>query len=286
MKVGMIGLGAMGAPMALNLHRANYLSALWNRTPANAVTVCQQTGIALSQSIESLVDACDVIVISVSADPDLLEVVEKIAHCACPQTIVIDTSTVSAQTAQQAARQLAKRQIQFVDAPVSGGVEGAQSAQLSIMLGGDQQVVQTITPVLQALGTRITYMGAVGNGQATKAVNQIMVAGINLAVSEALSFAKRMQLPMDKVIEAVSGGAAANWFLNHRGPTMIKGEFSPGFRVRLHDKDLGICQAMARQQGHPKAMMVEQIRALYAQLIEQGFADEDISALYRTKSDF
>jgi truncated hemoglobin YjbI len=137
-------------------------------------------------------------------------------------------------------------------------------------------------PALQAMGSRILHLGPVGAGQATKAVNQILCAGINQAVTEALGFGAAQGLDLDKVIEVVASGAAGNWFLDRRGPTMIRDRFDPGFRLALHHKDLGICLAMARDLGHPLPL-AERTWQDYALLMEQGHGDEDISALYRLK---
>ena len=276
-------MGGMGAPMALNLRRAGHLAAMWNRTPAHAADVCRDTGMSLSEDIAALAGQCEAIITSVSADRDVLEVAREIARSANAGAIVIDTSTVSAQTARQAAALLAEKGIDFLDAPVSGGVEGAKNGTLSIMVGGDRAVLEKARPPLEAISARITHIGPVGSGQATKAVNQMMVAGINQAVTQSLAFGRALQLPMDKVIEAVSGGAAGNWFLQHRGPSMVAGQFAPGFRVALHDKDLGICQRMATDVGRqfPAADMT---REEYAELMRGGHGDEDISALFRLKA--
>ncbi len=144
---------------------------------------------------------------------------------------------------------LAEKQVAFLDAPVSGGVEGAKNGTLAMMVGGDADALEKARPVLEAMTGRIMHMGATGSGQATKAVNQIMCAGINQAVTEALAFAQAQGLAMDKVIDVISGGASGNWFLQHRGSTMTQGTFAPGFKLALHHKDLKICQSMAKQTG-------------------------------------
>ena len=175
--------------------------------------------------------------------------VEAIALTVIPGTLVVDMSTVSSKTAQKAAAILAKKQVAFLDAPVSGGVEGAKNGTLAMMVGGDLEALEKARPVLEALAARIIYMGATGSGQATKAVNQIMGAGINQAVTEALAFAQAQGLALDKVIDVISGGASGNWFLQHRGSTMTQGTFAPGFKLSLHHKDLKFCQRMAAQTG-------------------------------------
>ncbi len=283
MKVGMIGLGAMGAGMAVNLAGAGFLKALYNRTEAKAVNLAAQLNVQACLSPQQLAAECNVIISSVSADADVLEMIEAITETMQPGTIVIDTSTVSRQTACKAAAMLAQKQGQFLDAPVSGGVEGAKKGKLAIMVGGESSTLDTVRPVLESISSRIVHIGQVGSGQATKAVNQIMAAGINQAVTEALAFAKAEQLPMEKVIDVVSGGAAGNWFLQHRGLTMTQGKFQPGFKLALHHKDLKICQQMA-ELTDSSLTLVEKTLLDYEELIEQGLGDEDISALYRLKS--
>jgi 3-hydroxyisobutyrate dehydrogenase len=199
-----------------------------------------------------------------------------------PGSVVVDMSTVSSATAITAASMLAEKQAAFLDAPVSGGVEGAKKGTLAMMAGGDAAVLEKIRPVLAAMTGRILHMGKTGAGQATKAANQIMAAGINQAVTEALAFAEIQGLPMDKVIDVISGGAAGNWFLQHRGLTMTNGIFAPGFKLALHHKDLKICQAMAAAAGFP-APLTDMTAADYQQLMAQGYGEEDISALYRLK---
>jgi 3-hydroxyisobutyrate dehydrogenase len=171
-----------------------------------------------------------------------------------------------------------------MDCPVSGGTEGARDGTLAIMCGGDEGDFARAQPILAALGKRIALMGPVGAGQATKAANQIAVAGAAQAVTEALAFAQAEGLPLDKVIETLGGGAAGSWFLARRGPTMVRGEFPLGFKVTLHQKDLGIVQAMAAAHG-VRLPVVEMTRIHYDRLIEQGFGEEDISALFRLKRD-
>jgi 3-hydroxyisobutyrate dehydrogenase len=281
MKTGVIGLGAMGAPIARNLHRAGHLAAVWNRSPDKAAQLHADTGVYLATSPVDLAAHCELIILSVSADEDVLAVIDSLIPGLQPGSVVLDTSTVSRETAQSAAQHLPP-DAAFLDAPVSGGIEGARNGTLAMMIGGDAAVLARIRPVLECIAGRIAHMGPVGSGQATKAVNQVMAAGINQAVTEALAFGAALGLPMDQVIEVVGSGAAGNWFLTHRGPTMTKGIFDPGFRVALHHKDLHICKQMAAQFG-VALPVVEMTLIHYRRLMQAGFGDEDISALYREK---
>ena len=282
LKTGFIGLGAMGYPMALNLHKAKLLAAVYNRRFAKAAALAKETGCIAAKDIAELARLCDAVVICVTADQDVLEVVDALTEAIKPGSLVVDCSTVSAATAREAATRLSKRKIDFLDCPVSGGTEGAKHGTLAIMCGGEEKAFQRAQPILNVLGKRIVLMGAVGAGQATKAVNQIAVAGIAQAVTEALAFAEVEGLPLDKVIDVIGSGAAGSWFMTHRGPAMVEGRYPLGFKVSLHDKDLGIVQHMAAARG-VQLPVVEMTRVHYRRLMEIGHGDEDISALHRLK---
>lgn len=282
MQAGMIGLGAMGLGMARNLAKAGYLTHVYNRTHAKAQALAEELNVAACHSPQELAECVDAVLICVSADQDVLDVVAAIAKTVKPGSVVIDMSTVGSETAKQAAAILKTRQVEFLDAPVSGGVEGANKGTLSMMVGGEADALARVRPVLEAMTARIELMGATGSGQACKAVNQIMAAGIAQAVTEALAFGEAQGLDMQKVVDVVAGGAAGNWFLQHRGKSMTQGIFQPGFKLALHHKDLLICRKMAEQTGIASPL-TDHTLADYARLMQQGHGDEDISALYRLK---
>lgn len=282
MRAGFIGLGAMGAPMARNLAKSGRLAALWNRSRGKAEALAAELGVNAPASPAELAAAVDVVFLCVSTDQDMLAVLDALLPGVRPGMVLVDCSTVSGDTARQAAAKLAEQGAAFLDAPVSGGVEGARQGTLAMMVGGDAAVLERIQPLLQAMAVRIVHIGPVGMGQGCKAVNQIMAAGIAQAVSEALAFGAALDLPMDKVIDVVAGGAAGNWFLDRRGKTLLAGSYQPGFKLRLHHKDLAICRDAAAKLGLPLPL-TEQTLADYAQLMAQGHGDEDISALYRLK---
>ncbi|MEJ2347408.1 MAG: NAD(P)-dependent oxidoreductase [Gammaproteobacteria bacterium] len=285
MQAGFIGLGAMGLPMARNLHRAGLLAGVWNRTREKAEALRRDTGVNCAPAPADLAAGVDVVVTCVAADADLLEVVDRLRPGLRPGTTVVDCSTTSAETAREAAARVAGGGAAFLDAPISGGVEGARDATLAMMVGGDGAVLQRVRPVLEAMAERVVHMGPAGSGQATKAVNQVMAAGLNQAVTEALAFGQALGLDMDKVIEVLGGGAAANRFLSRRGPRILRGEFGSGFRVALHHKDLSICRAMAEglAAGEARLPLVEMTLVHYRRLMDAGHGDEDISALFRHK---
>ena len=282
MKVGFIGLGAMGMPMARNLHKAGLLTAVYNRSSEKAHVLAVELGCAGAASAAELGRLCDAVVLCVSADRDVLEMVTALAAALPHGALVIDCSTVGAATARKAAEQLASHGIDFLDCPVSGGTEGAKHGTLAIMCGGSEAAFQRAQPILSAMGKRVALMGPSGAGQATKAVNQIVVAGVAQAVSEALAFAQAQGLSLEKVIEVVGSGAAQSWFLTNRGPNMMHMSFPLGFKVSLHDKDLDIVQGMAAAHG-VQLPVVEMTRIHYRRLMEDGYGDEDISSLFRLK---
>jgi 3-hydroxyisobutyrate dehydrogenase len=269
--------------MAQNLHRAGLLSAAFNRTFEKAADLAAETGALAAERLEDFAGRVNAVVLCVPADADVLAAVEQLADILDAGALVIDCSTVAAATARSAADRLAARDIGFLDCPVSGGTEGAAAGTLSIMVGGETATLDRARPILEALGRSIVHLGPAGSGQAAKATNQVMVAGINQAVTEALAFGEAHGLPMDDLIRSLSGGAAGNWFLDHRGATMVRGEYPLGFKVSLHAKDLAICQAMAEALG-TRLPIVEMTRLHYRRLIEGGHGDEDISSLYRLKA--
>lgn len=283
MKTGVIGLGAMGAHMALNFHKAGTLHRVWNRSQEKADAVSQETGVVIAETPEQLAEECELIITCVSRDEDVLSVIERIATTIKPDSIVVDTSTVASDTAKIAAAILKDHNAHFLDCPVSGGVEGAKNGTLAMMVGGDESALDRAKPALGAIAANIMYIGPTGSGQACKAVNQLMAAGINQAVTEALAFGKVMGLDMDKVVDIVSTGASGNWFLDHRGKTMLADSYAPGFKLALHHKDLGICQAMLKNASDTSSPIIEMTLIHYKRLMDEGYGDEDISALFRLK---
>jgi 3-hydroxyisobutyrate dehydrogenase len=272
----------MGAAMARNVARVGLLKAVWNRTTAKAAALASELGVNHAPSPAALASQCDVVLLCVSADRDVLAVIESLLSGLTSGQVVVDLSTVSRETAVAAASRVRAAGADFLDAPVTGGVEGARHGTLAIMAGGAAATLERVRPILAAMGQRIVPMGATGMGQSAKAVNQVLCAGINEAVTEALAFGARLGLDMDKVIEVLSGGAAGNWFLDKRGSTMTRGVFTPGFKLALHQKDLQIALAMVAELD--AALPLTRMTAgHYRQLLAEGHGDEDISALYRLK---
>src|SRR5208283_4116722 len=264
MQTGFVGLGAMGAHMARNLHRAGLLMGVWNRTAEKAAALAQELH---CHALADLAANCEAVVICVSADEDVRAVVAGMDTAMSPHMIVMDCSTVGAGTARDMYARLAPLGVGFLDCPV----------------GGDEPVFTRALPVLEKMGKTVTYFGPSGAGQAAKATNQIMCAGIIQAIGEAMAFAHAEGLPLDRLIDTLGKGAGSSWYFVNRAPFMARNTFPAGFRVRLHAKDLRICRDMAARKG-ATLPVVESTLQQYGALIVQGFGDEDISAIYRLKS--
>ena len=280
-RVGFIGLGAMGAPMAGHLHAKGVLAAVGNRTPVKAEDLAAQLGVTVAMTPSDFA-GCDAVVLCVSMDADVMQCCRDLAGVLAAGTLVIDHSTVARETALAAAALLAESGIAFLDAPVSGGVEGARHGKLSVMVGGEADVLARAQELLSAYALRVTHMGPTGAGQATKAVNQVLVAGIAQAVCEGLAFGEALGLKPESLVPTLAAGAAGNWFLDKRGATMMAGNYKPGFKSALLLKDLRIVQAMAEALGRQYSV-VERSLDDYAKLVDAGFCEEDTSALIRLK---
>jgi 3-hydroxyisobutyrate dehydrogenase len=281
-EAGVVGLGAMGAPMARHLAGAGLLGGVWNRTRSIADSVAGETAVIAADTPAQLAATCNVILTCVSADQDLLDVVGQLLPGIKPGTVMVDTSTVSPATARQIAASLLDLDCGFVDAPVSGGVEGAKNGTLSVMAGGDSANMSRIMPVLEAISATVTHMGPVGSGQATKAVNQVMIAGIAEAVCEGLALSEKLNLPLERLLSVVGAGAAGSWFLGHRGQSMMESRFDVGFKLSLLLKDLLICQELAQELDISMPTVEASIKD-YQKLVELGAGDHDISGLIRLK---
>jgi 3-hydroxyisobutyrate dehydrogenase len=280
--VGFAGLGTMGAAMAANLARAGFRVRAWNRTPGRAAELLE-LGVAEAPDPAALAADAEIVVVCVSDTPDVEQVLfgdRGIAAGARPGTIVVDCSTISPSATRAFAARLAARDVSLVDAPVTGGSEGARKGTLSILVGGAPGDVERVRPVLAAMGTTITHFGPVGSGQVAKAVNQVVIATGYLSVAEGLVLAMKAGLDPEQVVTALSGGVAASWILANRSGRMIEDDYPLGFKVALHRKDLAIALALAREIGVslPGSSLVA---ALEDGLIARGHGDDDQSAIAR-----
>jgi len=273
----------MGAAMAGNLARAGFDVTGWNRTPGRGKEL-GDLGVASADTPARAVAAAEIVVMCVSDTPDVEAVLfgpDGVVDGARPGTLIIDCSTIAPSGSWDFASRLAEHDVRMVDAPVSGGSEGARNATLTIFVGGDAADVERARPVLAAMGRTITHVGPIGAGQAVKAVNQIILAGTYLGVAEGIVLAIKAGLDVEQVVGALGGGAAQSWVLANRSGRMLDNEYPLGFKVALHRKDLGIALDLAAQLG-----AVLPVSALAAQLetglIAGGHGDDDMSALART----
>ncbi len=282
-RIGFVGLGTMGAAMARNVAAAGFPLTVWNRTPERAAAL-RDAGATVAAQPAGVARAADLVVTCVSDTPDVEAVLfgeGGIAEGARRGLLVVDCSTISPSATRDFAGRLGKRGVGFVDAPVSGGSEGARNASLTIFVGGEPADVERARPVLAAMGKTITHVGPVGAGQAVKAVNQVILAGAYLGVAEGIVLAIKAGLDVEQVVGALSGGAAQSWVLANRSGRMIANDYPLGFKVALHRKDLGIALELARETGAvlPVAALCEQLEA---GLIGRGHAGEDLSAVARS----
>jgi len=282
MKVAFIGLGTMGIGMSLNILKAGHDVTVHNRTRQKEEAVAKK-GAKRAPSPREAAEGAEIIVTMVSDTPDVEEVVlgaNGVIHGAPQGAIVIDMSTISPAATRQMAEKLGKKGIKMLDAPVSGGPEGAQNGTLAIMVGGDVADFKTALPILEIMGKTVTHVGPIGAGQITKAINQIIISGTYLTVAEGLTLGIKAGLDMQKVIEAISGGAASSWVLHNRGINVVNNTYPLGFRVKLHHKDLRIALDTARELEVtlPATALVMQIEN---GLIARGYGDDDVSAIGR-----
>ena len=282
MRVGFVGLGTMGGAMAANVARAGFEVTAWNRTPRRAAEL-GELGVRLAGSPAEVAAASEILVTIVSDTPDVEAVLfgeAGVASGAPRGSLVVDMSTISPSATRAFAARLASGGVAMLDAPVSGGSEGARKGTLSIFVGGDVADVERARPVLAAMGTTITHVGPIGAGQAVKAVNQVILAGAYLGVAEGIVLAIKAGLDVEQVVAALSGGAAQSWVLSNRSGRMLENDYPLGFKVALHRKDLGIALQLARETGAslPISALCEQIEA---GLIGKGHGDDDVSAVAR-----
>ncbi len=280
--VGFIGLGIMGRGMAHNLLKAGFDLFVWNRT-AGRMEALAEAGARTATSPADLARRCEVIITCVSDTSDVVEVMlgeHGVIHGVQQGALVIDMSTISPQTTREVAARLNEQGAQMLDAPISGGSEGAANGTLSIMIGGEAAQVERAMPYFRAMGTTITHVGAQGAGQTVKLVNQILVVINMLAVSEALLFAQAGGLDLQKTLEAVAGGAAGSWMLSNRGSQAIVRDWRPGFTIDLQQKDLRLVLEAADQLGVP-LVGTSTCFHLYRTLQARGLGDEGNHAMIK-----
>ena len=287
-RLAFVGLGALGLPMAANLHRAGYHLQVHTRSrfsendpslhqgdPATATLCCASPADA--------VQGCQALMLCVSDDA-AVEAVLWGKNGAGPAlvegSLVIDCSTISPSTSQRMAQRLAHQGVSDLDSPVTGGTEGAKAGTLTVLCGGSDADLDRAMPVLATIGGSIHHFGAVGSGQQVKAVNQVLVAGSYAAVAEAIALGQHLQLPMQQVVDALRNGAAGSWALEHRSNAMLIDHYPLGFKLALHHKDLGIALHAAAEAGLDLPI-TQAVQAQEQTLMDAGLGDADVSALRR-----
>jgi len=270
--IGFAGLGIMGSGMVRNLAAKGHTVKIWNRTSDKAQQLAAAIGVQHVATLKELGESCDVLMLCVTNTADVQQVLfgeNGAASALKPGSLVIDCSTISPKATEEIAAHLRQRDVGFVDAPVSGGSEGAAQGTLSIMAGASNEDFGRALPFLEAIGTRITHMGPVGKGQVTKLLNQILVVVNMLAVSEALIFGRAAGLDLTKAVAAVESGAGGSWMLSKRAPQVLENYWQPGFMVDLQQKDLDLVLEYARELGVP-LLATSIISQLYARLQHDG----------------
>jgi 3-hydroxyisobutyrate dehydrogenase len=282
MKVGFIGLGIMGRPMAKHLLDAGHSLTVWNRSRPG-IEALVAAGATEAPSAAEVARASDVVFTMVGDSPDVEEVAlgdKGIIRAAKPGLTHVDMSTISPAVTRAIAAEYSKAGIELVDAPVSGGETGAINATLSIMAGGREETFERCLPLLQALGKTITYCGPSGAGQTVKLCNQVVVSVTNMAVCEGLVLAAKAGVPPATMVEAISGGAAASWQLLNLGPKMIAGDFAPGFKVGHQQKDLRLALELARNNTLPLPA-TSLVHQLFASVQADGLDEAGTQALVK-----
>jgi len=277
-KTAFIGLGVMGAPMAGHLARAEHDVAVFNRSEEKARDWAQTHKGRTYSSIEGAVGGADFVFACVGADRDVREVFDAAAPAMRKGAVFVDHTTTSAELARDLAAKARDVGVGFLDAPVSGGQAGAQAGRLTIMAGGDTNVFAQAEPVMAAYAANMTLIGPAGSGQLAKMVNQICIAGVLQGLAEALHFAKRSEVDVEKVIAAISKGAAQSWQMENRWKTMVEGKFDFGFAVDWMRKDLGLVLEEAERNG-AKLELTQLVDAYYADVQAMGGKRWDTSSL-------
>lgn len=285
-RIGFIGLGIMGRPMAGHLVDAGYTVTVWNRTPSKTAGLVER-GATAADSPKDVAARSDITIIMVADTPDVLDVVlgsTGVLPGARPGSVVVDMSTISPVATREIARKLAERGVEMLDAPVSGGEKGAIEATLSIMVGGKPEVFERALPVFQKMGKQIVHLGESGAGQVTKACNQLVLSLTLLGVAEALTMARKAGVDPAKVRAALLGGFAQSRVLELHGQRMLDRNFEPGFRTRLYHKDMGIVMETGRSVAMP--LLGGALAAqLYQIAMNRGFGEKDYSVLARVIAD-
>ena len=287
-QLAVVGLGALGLPMAINLREAGYRLHVHTRSRSAESDPSLQEGDSSAAAVccaspAAAVEGCQALLLCVSDDAAVEAVLwgdGGAGYALTPGSLVIDCSTIAPATAEAMAKRLAERNVPYIDAPVTGGTEGAKAGTLTVLCGGETNALEQARPLLEVIGGSIHHFGPVGSGQQVKAVNQVLVAGSYAAVAEAIALGQHLQLPMEQVVAALVGGAAGSWALQHRSAAMLADQYPLGFKLALHHKDLKIALDAAKEQ-QLELPITQRVLEQESELMQQGLGNADVSALRR-----
>ncbi len=281
-RIGFIGLGLMGSGMSMNLLKAGFPLIVWNRTTSKMKPLLE-AGAQGAGSPKEVAERSEIVIDIVTDSPDVEEVLlgpNGVVHGAKPGTVVIDMSTISPSVTRRIADELGSKKVKMLDAPVSGGDIGAREGTLSIMVGGDKDVFEECLPVFEAMGRTITHVGGNGMGQTVKLCNQILVGMNMLGVAEALMFASKAGVDLERCLAAISGGAAGSWQLTNNGAKLLRGDLEPGFKVKDYLKDLRLIMEEATEIRMP-LVGTSVVHQMYRSLDAEGLKQKGTQAVIR-----
>jgi 3-hydroxyisobutyrate dehydrogenase len=281
-RVGLIGLGAMGLPMGRNLLKAGFELVVWARRPGSATEILGD-GATWAETPRELAERCDVIVLMATNSPDVQQIVLEggVLDGAAPGSVIVDMSTIAPAVSRSLAEACAARDVAFLDAPVSGGTQGAEAGTLTIMVGGEADSLERVRPVLEALGGRIFHVGPSGSGEVVKLVNNVLVGVIAAATAEALVLGAKAGIKADVMAQVVGAGTGASWQLANQFPLRaFNGTFRPGFMTNLLAKDLGLALELGAETGAP-LFLTALTRQLYGEVQARGYGADDYTSILR-----
>jgi 3-hydroxyisobutyrate dehydrogenase len=274
MKIGFIGLGIMGKPMALNLLKAGFSLTVYNRTAAKCKPLVDAGADSVS-SLREVAESSEVVITIVSDTPDVESVLfgkEGVASSLRKGHFVIDMSSISPSATETFAARLREQRVEMLDAPVTGGEKGAIEGTLAIMVGGRREIFEKCLPIFQGMGRTVLYTGENGTGQRTKLVNQLLCAQHIVAMSDGLRFARESGLDLETTLKVVTGGAAGSWMLTNMAPRILQNDFAPGFTIKLQHKDLRLVrEALTEMKGRYPA--TELAYSLFSEAVDSGFGE-------------
>ncbi len=279
--LGIIGLGSIGLPIANNLFEAGFQLSVYSKNIESKKDILKNYNLCFSP--QEVASKCEALILCLPDDKEVDLVLfgkKGVANKLKEDSVVIDCSTISPFNAKSNAKQLIEKKIYYLDAPVTGGTEGASAGKLTILVGGEEVALRRVSPILEVFGKDIFHFGETGRGQEVKAINQILVASSYVGVAEAIALGEELKLPMNKVITALQTGAASSWALKNRSLSMLKDTYPLGFKLKLHNKDLKIALDLAKRLAI-ELPITSNVFEIEKELLKKGYQNEDISVLRR-----